>query len=272
MQFASPIVPLVQRSEPVATRQDLVLGKQQLRVMDRIALQWRARTQDPAGWSTAVPQSRSISALFAGPGGTGKSMAAEILANESRLGFYSIDLSRVVGRCIGETEKNLDAVLQSTQDSAALLFFDEADALFARRSEVRDSRDRFAVTDADLLLRRIDDCRGIVILAAPSKENIDPAFLCRLGYVVEFPLPDLAQRAEIWRRIFPPDTPVEGLNPECLARLPLSGANIRDIARASATIAAREGQPVRLSHLLRAAESECAKIDRSIDPAVITRP
>src|ERR1700690_2056091 len=163
MQLASPIATLVQRFEPAATRQDLVLGKQQLRVMDRIALQWRAQTQDPAGWSAAAAQSRGISALFAGPSGTGKSMAAEVLANESRLAFYSIDLSRVVSKYAGETEKNLDAVMESAQDSAALLFFDEAEALFDKRSEVRDSHDRHAMTDVGSLLRRIEDCRGIVI-------------------------------------------------------------------------------------------------------------
>ncbi len=272
MQLASPIAALVRRLEPTATRQDLVLAKQQLRIMDQIALQWRARTQDPANGSSAARQERGISALFAGPSGTGKSMAAEVLANESGLGLYSVDPGQVITQYLGETERNLDSLFEATQEAASLLFFDEADALFAKHTEVRDSHDRCADVDLNRLLLRIEDYRGIVILATNAKQNIEPGFLRRLGYVVEFPFPDQAQRTEIWRRIFPPDTPVEGLNPECLARLPLSGANIRDIARASASIAAREGQPVRMSHLLRAAESECAKMGRSIDLAAITRP
>jgi SpoVK/Ycf46/Vps4 family AAA+-type ATPase len=271
MQLASPIAAMLRRFEPTATRQDLVLAKQQSRVLDQIALQWRARTQESEARG-ALADSRAISALFAGPPGTGKSMAAEVIANESRLSFYDIDLGGLVSQYLGETEKNLDSLLAATQDSAALLFFDEADALFGPRSEVRDAHDRYANIDASHLLQRIEDYPGIVVFATARKQDVDPAFIRRLRYVVEFPLPDLAQRAEIWRRIFPPDTPVEGLNPDCLARLPLTGANIRDIARASASIAAREGQPVRLSHLLRAAESECARIGRPLDLAAITRP
>jgi SpoVK/Ycf46/Vps4 family AAA+-type ATPase len=271
MQLATPIAAMLRRLEPAAMRQDLVLAKQQTRVLDQIALQWRARTQE-AETRGALAESHAICALFAGPQGTGKSMAAEVIANESRLSFYDIDLASLVSQYLEETEKNLDSLFHATQDSAALLFFDEADALFSKRSDVHDAHDRYAGIDVDRLLQRIEDYRGIIIFATARKQDIDPAFMRRLRYVVEFPLPDLAQRAEIWRRIFPPDTPVEGLNPDCLARLPLSGANIRDIARASATIAAREGQPVRMSHLLRAAESECARIERPLDLAAITRP
>jgi SpoVK/Ycf46/Vps4 family AAA+-type ATPase len=272
MPLASALTNLVQRFEPCATRQDLVLPKQPLRVLDQIALQWRARTQETTSLTGPAKAGRAISALFAGPRGTGKTMAGEVLANETRLTFYNVDLGRVVSSDIGETEKNLGTLFDATREEGALLFFEEADALFGKRSEVRDAHDRYANFENNNLLQCMEDYRGIVILATHSKEAIDPAFLCRLGYVVEFALPDMAQRAEIWRRIFPLDTPVEALDPERLARLPLTGANIRDIARSSASIAAREGQPVRLSHLLRAAQSECAKIDRPIDLAAIARP
>lgn len=271
MQLASSIAELIQTFEPTATRQDLVLAKYQLAVMDQIALQWRARTQDRVSRGAAV-KGRAISALFTGPRGTGKTMAAEVLANESRLAFCSIDLGRVVGKYRGETEQKLGALFDAAQAAGALLFLGEADALFTERGQEKDAHDRYAGIDVNRLLQRVEEYEAIVILAANVKQAIDPAFLQRLSYVVEFPLPDSAQRAKIWLRIFPPDTPVENLDPERLARLPLSGANIRDIARSSASLAASEGQPVRMSHLLRAARSECAKIDRQIDVAQITRP
>lgn len=263
---------LVQRVEPVATRQDLVLGKQQLRVMDQIALQWRAQTLDGVNGARAPKAGHAISALFAGASGTGKTMAGEILATETRLAFYRVDLGHVVSQYLGETESNLAALFDTAQEAGALLFLDEAEALFGRRNHVADAHDRYANLEVDCLLRHIEDFRGIVILATNMKRAIDPAFLPRVGYVIEFPLPDMAQRAEIWQRIFPPDTPVEGLDPTRLARLPLSGANIRDIARASADLAAIEGQPVRMSHLLRAAQSECAKFERPVDVGQIARP
>ncbi len=272
MPLASALTGLVQRFEPCATRQDLVLPKQPLRVLDQIALQWRARTQEATSPAGPAKAGRAISALFAGPRGTGKTMAGEVLANETRLAFYDVDLGRAVGNDMGESEKNIEALFDTPREAGGLLFLEGADVLFARRTDVGDGHARYANLEADYLLQRMEDYRGIVILASRSKEAIDPAFLCRLDYVVEFALPDLAQRAAIWRRIFPPDTPVEALDPERLARLPLTGANIRDIARSSALLAAREGQPVRMSHLLRAAQSECAKIDRPIDLAAIAQP
>src|SRR5437763_679723 len=149
MQLVSPLVDLVQRIEPTATRADLVLAKQRLRVMDQIALQWRARTQDCLNGVPPAKTGGAISALFVGPSGTGKTMAAEILANETRLAFYSIDLGRLVSRYLGETESNLAALFEETQDAGALLFFDEADALFGKRSEASDAREHSAHMDAD---------------------------------------------------------------------------------------------------------------------------
>jgi SpoVK/Ycf46/Vps4 family AAA+-type ATPase len=272
MPLASAFTNLVQRFEPCATRRDLVLPKQPLRVLDQIALQRRAQTQETTIAAGPAKAGRAISALFAGPRGTGKTMAGEVLANETRLIFYNADLSRVGGSDMGETEKNVRALFDATREEGALLFFEEADALFGKRTDVRDAHQRNADLESNCFLQCMEGYRGIVILATHSKEAIDPAFLCRLGYVVDFALPDMAQRAEIWRRIFPPDIPVEALDPERLARLPLTGADIRDIARSSASIAAREGQPVRMSHLLRAAQSERAKIDRPIDLTAIARP
>ena len=144
-----------------------------------------------------------MSALFAGPSGTGKTLAAEILANELRLDLFRIDLSAVVSKYIGETEKNLRRVFDAAEEGGAVLLFDEADALFGKRSEVKDSHDRYANVEISYLLQRMEAYRGLAILTTNMKEALDPAFLRRLRFVVQFPFPDQAQRAEIWRRIFP---------------------------------------------------------------------
>ena len=259
---------VVQCRVPAATRQDLVLSKPLMRVLERIAVQWRERTLD----HTDGAKARGIAVLFAGPRGTGKTLAAEVLAHETRLDLYRIDLNRVVSRDIGETEKNLARLFEAAETAGALLFFDEADALFGKRTTVKDSHDRHAAAETGYLLQRIEAFRGIVILSTDRRENVPPTFLRRLTFAMEFVFPDLAERVEIWRRIFPPDTPVEGLDPERLARLPLCGADIRDIARSSAALAASEGQPVRMAHLLRAAIRECARLDRPIDLTAISRP
>ncbi len=258
----------VQCRVPAATRQDLVLSKPSMRVLERIAVQWRERTLDEAGRM----QSRGIAVLFAGPRGTGKTLAAEVLAHETRLDLFRIDLARIVSRDIGETEKNLARLFEAAEGAGALLYFDDVEALLGRRSTVKDAHDRYAGAETGYLLQRLEAFRGIVILSAARRDDIAPALLRRLTFALDFALPDLAERAEIWRRIFPPDTPVEGLDPERLARLPLSGADIRDIARSSAALAAGEGQPVRMAHLLRAAIRECARLERAIDLTAISRP
>src|SRR5262249_6545157 len=172
MQHASPLASLAQRIEPVATRPDLVLGKRQLRVMDQIALQWRARTQDCVNGGPTAKGVGVISALFVGPSGTGKTMAGEILANETRLAFDSIDLGRLVSQYIGETESNLEVLFAATERDGALLFFDEAEALFARRDTLSDAHDRYANLESNWLLRRIEAYCGIVIFATNLKQNI----------------------------------------------------------------------------------------------------
>ena len=189
-----------------------------------------------------------------------------------RLDLYRVDLSHFVSRDIGETEKNLSRLFEAAESAGALLYFDEANALFGKRGEVRGVRNRYATMEADFFFQRIETFAGIVILATCHREDIPPASVRRLAFAMDFALPDMAERAEIWRRIFPPDTPVEGLDPERLARLPLCGADIRDIARSSAALAASEGQPVRMAHLLRAAVRQCAKLDQPIDLAAIARP
>src|SRR5256884_2957550 len=144
-----------------------------------------------------------ISALFAGDSGTGKTMAAEVLANELRLDLYRIDLSAIVSKYIGETEKNLRRVFDAAEEGGAILLFDEADALFGKRSEVKDSHDRYANIEVSYLLQRIEAYRGLAILTSNLKNALDPAFMRRLRFIVHFPFPDSSLRTEIWRRIFP---------------------------------------------------------------------
>jgi len=205
-----------------------------------------------------------INALFAGESGTGKTMAAEVIANSLRLNLYRIDLSAVVSKYIGETEKNLRHLFDSAENGGAILFFDEADALFGKRSEVKDSHDRYANIEVSYLLQRMESYRGLAILTTNMKNALDTAFLRRIRFIVQFPFPDAEQRAEIWRRIFPTDTPTEGLDVDKLARLNVAGGNIRNIALNAAFLAADAGEPVLMTHLLRAARGEYTKLEKPL--------
>ncbi len=254
---------LAQRIEAAATWDDLVLPEKEREQMRHISLQVRQRTHVYEDWGFADRSSRGlgISVLFAGPSGTGKTTAAEALAHELRLDLYRIDLSQVISKYIGETEKNLSRVFAAADQGAAVLLFDEADALFGKRTEVRDSHDRYANCEVSYLLQSMEAYRGLAILTTNRKSSLDQAFLRRLRFVVEFPFPEAAQRAEIWRRIFPSRTQVEGLDIERLARLRVSGGNIHNIAMGAAFLAADAGEPVRMKHLLAAARAEFAKLE-----------
>ena len=208
--------------------------------------------------------------LFHGPSGTGKTMAAEVLAKALRLDLFRIDLAGVVSKFIGETEKNLRRVFDAAEDGGAILFFDEADALFGKRTEVKDSHDRYANIEINYLLQRMESYRGsLAVLGTNRKGDLDPAFMRRLRFVVNFPFPDAAQRREIWRRMFPKTAPVEGLDWDELARLKIAGGNIRNIALQAAFLAAAAGEPVRMPHLARAACSEFAKLEKPLGEAAL---
>jgi hypothetical protein len=269
MQSRPRLDGLAQRIEPAARWDDLVLPDAQKQLLRQISLHVRQRSKVYQAWGFASKGSRGlgISALFAGPSGTGKTMAGEVLANELRLDLYRIDLSQVVSKYIGETEKNLRRVFDAAEGGAAILLFDEADALFGKRSEVKDSHDRYANIEVGYLLQRMEAYRGLAILTTNRKEALDTAFLRRIRFVTEFPFPEAAQRAEIWRRVFPRATPTEGLRIDRLARLSAAGGNIYNIAMGAAFLAADAGEPVRMSHLLLAARSEFAKIERPLTDA-----
>jgi SpoVK/Ycf46/Vps4 family AAA+-type ATPase len=262
---------LAQRIEPAASWNDLVLPDLQKRTLSDVVLHMRQRAKVYQQWGFAAKSARGlgISALFAGGSGTGKTMAAEVLAAELKLDLYRIDLSTVVSKYIGETEKNLRRVFDAAEASGAILLFDEADALFGKRSEIRDSHDRYANIEVSYLLQRIESYRGLAILTTNLKDSLDSAFLRRIRFVVQFPFPDLDQRTEIWRRMFPHATPTEGLDPTKLARLSVAGGNIRNIALGAAFLAAGDGTSVRMAHLLRAAQSECAKIEKPLTASEI---
>jgi hypothetical protein len=257
---------LAQRIEPIATCDDLVLPDKQKQLLAQIAIHVRQRAKVYRSWGFAskVGRGLGISALFAGPSGTGKTMAGEVLANQLRLDLYRIDLSQVISKYIGETEKNLRRVFDAAEESAAILLFDEADALFGKRSEVKDSHDRYANIEVSYLLQRMEAYRGLAILTTNRRDALDTAFLRRIRFVVEFPFPEAAQRAEIWQRVFPRQTPTEGLRVDQLARLSAAGGNIQNIAMGAAFLAADAGEPVRMSHLLSAARSEFTKIERPL--------
>ena len=257
---------LARRIEARAGWDDLVLPPAEKEALHEIAAQVRerARVYDAWGFGARSTRGLGVSALFAGPSGTGKTMASEVLAGELALDLYHIDLSQVVSKYIGETEKNLRRVFEAAEEGGAILLFDEADALFGRRSEVKDSHDRYANVEVSYLLQRMEAYRGLAILTTNRREALDRAFLRRLRFIVEFPFPGLAERAEIWRRVFPRATPTEGLVPEKLARLNVAGGNIQSMALHAAFLAAAEGTPVRMSHLLRAARRESAKLERPL--------
>ena len=257
---------LAERIVPSSTWSDLVLPETQLQTLRQLVSQSRHRMTVYEAWGFAAKSRRGLgmSALFSGPSGTGKTLAAEVLANELKLDLYRIDLSAVVSKYIGETEKNLKQVFDAAETGGVLLLFDEADALFGKRAEVKDSHDRYANIEVGYLLQRMESFQGVAILTTNFKSSLDKAFQRRLRFCVDFPFPDAAQREAIWTRVFPEQTPTVDLEPGRLAALNMTGGNIRNIALNAAFLAAESSNPVGMNHLLQATQLEAAKIERPI--------
>jgi hypothetical protein len=255
-----------QRVVPRVGWEDLVLPATEMELLRDIAAHVRARARVHDAWGLADRSARglSITALFTGGSGTGKTLAAEVLAKELDLDLFRIDLSQVVSKYIGESEKNLRRVFDAAEEGGAILLFDEADALFGKRSEVKDSHDRYANIEVSYLLQRMEAYRGLAILTTNLKDSLDSAFLRRIRFSVHFPFPSAEQRAEIWRRVFPEATPRAELGYEKLARLNLPGGNIRNIAVYAAYLAADTNSPITMKHLLRATRVEFAKLERQL--------
>ena len=219
------------------------------------------------GFDRKLALGKGLYALFAGEPGTGKTMAAEIMAGELGLDLYKIDLSTLVSKYIGETEKNLDRIFTEAATSNAILFFDEADAIFGKRSEVKDRHDRYANIEISYLLQRMETYEGVVILATNLRANMDDAFTRRLHFAIEFPFPEPADRERIWRVTFPSDTPLDpAVDFALLARrFRITGGNIRNVILAAAFLAADEKQMVGMRQLLHATRREFQKMGRLID-------
>jgi hypothetical protein len=260
---------LAERLQPKATWDDLVLPDEAARLLRQIAGQARDRYAVYEGWGYARKTNRGlgINALFAGESGTGKTMAAEVIANELDLALYRIDLSAVVSKYIGETEKNLRRLFDAAERGGAILLFDEADALFGKRSEVKDSHDRYANIEINYLLQRMEAFSGLAILATNMKSSLDAAFLRRLRFVVNFPYPGVVERKRIWQGALPPELPVEAPDFDRLARFGLSGGNIHSVALNAAFMAASRGTPITQSLLMGAVRTELRKLDRPINEA-----
>ncbi len=262
---------LGRRIEPRAGWDDLVLADRQLRILQEIVAHVRQRgtVYQDWGFAKALRSGLGVTALFAGGSGTGKTLAAEVMARELGLDLFIIDLSQVVSKYIGETEKNLSRVFDAAERGGALLLFDEADALFGKRSEVKDSHDRYANLEVSYLLMRMEAYRGLAVLTTNMKKALDSAFMRRIRFVVDFPFPGEKERAEIWRRVLPAQAPLKGVEPALLAQLTVAGGSIRNIALSGAFLAAEEGDRLQMRHMLAAARTEYLKLERSLAPSEV---
>jgi hypothetical protein len=257
---------LARRIDARAGWDDLVLPQSELALLRLITAQVRQRSRvyDLWGFRRRMNRGLGVSALFAGDSGTGKTMAAEVIAGDLDLSLYRIDLSTVVSKYIGETEKNLRRVFDAAERGGAILFFDEADALFGKRSEVKDSHDRYANLEISYLLQRMEAFSGLSILATNMKSFLDRAFLRRLRFVVNFPFPGQSQRLEIWKRAIPEQTPTSGLDLRRLSEINLTGGSIHSIALNAAFLAAELDQPLGMETIMQSARWELRKMERPI--------
>lgn len=270
-QSGFDLAKLARKINPLYSWGDIILPDDVLVQLHQIGqrVAYRELVMDAWGFERKLSQGKGISALFAGPSGTGKTMAAEIIANELGLDLYKIDLSSVVSKYIGETEKNLERIFTAAENANAILFFDEAEALFGKRSEVRDAHDRYANIEIAYLLQKMEQYEGLAILATNLRQNMDDAFLRRLQFIVEIPFPDEVSRFRIWQVLFPSQAPRdESIDFAFLARqFRLSGGNIKNVVLQAAFLAAAQNDRIRMSHLLQATQREYQKMGKLLSEA-----
>ncbi|MGD0989278.1 MAG: AAA family ATPase [Candidatus Sulfotelmatobacter sp.] len=267
LQSNRKLAALATRIKPHYVWSDIILPPDTIRQLREVcnAVEFRSIVYDEWGFDRKLSLGKGLGLLFAGPSGTGKTMAAEVIAGELGLDLYKIDLSSVISKYIGETEKNLSRIFTEAATSNAVLFFDEADALFGKRSEVRDSHDRYANIEINYLLQRMEEHEGTVILATNLRKNMDDAFVRRIQFTIEFPFPHVDQRLAIWQRVWPKNMPQQDLDLNFMARrFEISGGNIRNIALSAAFLAAEDGGCVRMKHLIRATWQEYQKMGKVV--------
>jgi hypothetical protein len=264
---AGHISALASRARPSRCWEDLVLDPERKARLRQVIIRCRHRRKVFGEWGFSPLPSAGVVALFSGPPGTGKTLAAEIIAGELGFDLYKVDLAAVVSKWVGETEKNLSAIFDAAEASNAVLFFDEADALFAKRSEVSDAHDRYANIEVAHLLQRLERHNGLVIMATNLATNIDPAFLRRVTVSVDFPMPEEAERRGIWERSLPAGAPCKDLDIGLLARLfKLSGGSIRNAALTAAFLAADRSGPITMECMAEAVKLELRKLGRLVNP------
>jgi SpoVK/Ycf46/Vps4 family AAA+-type ATPase len=265
-QSGSSISALAKKIHPRYAWEDIILPKDTKNQLKEVAghIKYRGIVYSDWGFDRKLSIGKGLNILFSGPSGTGKTMAAEIISKEVQLDIYKIDLSNVVSKYIGETEKNLSKIFKEAETSNAIIFFDEADALFGKRSEVKDAHDRYANIEIGYLLQKMEEYDGVVILATNLSKNIDDAFLRRMQIVIEFPFPDENQRKLIWKGIFPKEAPiVQDIDYKFLSeKIKLAGGNIKNMALSAAFYAAENSGEIDMQHIMHAAKREYQKIGK----------
>lgn len=258
---------------PRASWEQLVLHQDSVDQLKELcsAVRHHSFVLERTGFARRLSGGTGITALFAGVSGTGKTMAAEVVAGELGLPLFRVDLAGIVSKWIGETEKNLDQVFEAASDSNAILFFDEADAIFGKRSEVKDAHDRYANLEISYLLQKMENYQGVAILATNMRHQLDDAFLRRITFMVIFPMPEAPERARIWAAVWPPELPrSEDVDFLSLAQVKLTGGNIKNIVLAAAHLAVAKGQPVCTADLHHAIRREYQKLGKQMEPAQVT--
>ncbi len=273
----TPLPQGVRQIVPIYSWDDIVLSAARKELLQAIPLHvlQAGRVLEEWGFASRIPYGQGVAALFSGPSGTGKTMAAQIIAGALGVDLLQVDLSKTISKYIGETEKNLDRVFDAAEATGSVLLFDEADAIFGKRTEIKDAHDRHANVEVAYLLQRMESFRGLAVLTTNFKQNIDDAFVRRLRFVVEFALPTAAERERIWRKAFPTTAPLAGdVDVALLAsRLQIPGGSIQNIALHAAFFAAVGGGPITAAHLVAATRRELVKIgmltaERSLDELV----
>jgi len=260
---------LASKIQPRYRWEDIVLPEDGLAALRELTntIRWRSVVLDDWGVGERLMPYSGVSALFAGPPGTGKTLAAQVISAELKMDLYKIDLSTVVSKYIGETEKNLERIFNQAKNSNAILFFDEADSIFGKRSEVKDAHDRYANIEVGYLLQRMETYDGVVILATNLRSNLDDAFTRRIQFIVEFPFPEQEERKRIWEVLFPPGVPKsDDIDVDELgSRFRLTGGSIRNVIISASFLAVSENSPVTNNHLIHAIRREMQKMGRLVN-------